>query len=253
MKIAGFLCVALAGIATVVDQVTAQEPRLFMCPSLKEVGPDDIRPFPQPPANTISEKAAIKFKPMLNISNDECVPYPAVSKDGSYVEGLFEPGKSITYCKGNQHGSQIYGRAAWHNNKYAIVYTWYFPSDSSGIRYGWQTCVVWLDNYDKVSPNILAVSVMISKFEFAKYLYPKPPTVDGTHVKVRYILVNDWDSAGYQLNTTDLKGGFQDLILWQQLTEDARCALNQMSRGSMRMPINENNFRTTLEVAYPSK
>ncbi|CAH0493159.1 unnamed protein product [Peronospora farinosa] len=88
---------------------------------------------------------------------------------------------------------------------------------------------------------------------FTKYSPPNETTVDGTHVKVRYILPNDWDSVGYQLNTTDLKGGFQDLILWQQLTDEARCALNQMSWGNRQMPINENNFQTTLKEAYPFK
>ncbi|CAI5724789.1 unnamed protein product [Peronospora farinosa] len=189
MKIAGFLCLSLWPESL----------------RLKKVDPDDIRPFPQPPANTISEKAAIKFKPMLNISYDGCVPYPAVSKDGSYVEDFFEASKSVNYCKGNQHGSQIYGRATWYNNR------------------------------------------------FTKYSPPNETTVDGTHVKVRYILPNDWDSVGYQLNTTDLKGGFQDLILWQQLTDEARCALNQMSWGNRQMPINENNFQTTLKEAYPFK
>ncbi|RQM11079.1 hypothetical protein KXD40_004672 [Peronospora effusa] len=241
MKIAGFLCVALAGIATVVDQVTAQKAdfavSLNSCPNLKEVDLDDRRPFPQPPANTISEKAAVKFKPMLHISNDGCVPYPA-------------PSKSVNYCKGNQHGSQIYGRAAWHNNKYAIVYTWYFPSQYSDFAlHGWQTCVLWLDNYDKVSPNILAVSL---DRKFTKHIPPKPWTVDGTHVKVKYFKMED-NITVFELDTTDLKGGFQDLLLWQQLTDEARCALNQMSWGNRRMPINENNFRTTLEEAYPSK
>ncbi|CAI5738209.1 unnamed protein product [Peronospora farinosa] len=230
MKIAGFLCVALAGIATVVDQVTAQE-------ASRQYN---------------SEKAAIKFKPMLNISNGRCVPYPAVSKDGSYVEGFFEHSKSANYCKGNQHGSQIYGRATWYNEIYVIVYTWYFLNEWATSRQGWQTCALWVDNPDNVSPNILAVSVSSPNRRFTKHLYPKPPTVDGTNVKLRYFL-NDWAMPLFEVEITDLKGGFQDLIMWQQLTEEARCALNQTSYGNRQMPINENNFWTTLEEAYPSE
>ncbi|CAH0493158.1 unnamed protein product [Peronospora farinosa] len=145
MKIAGFLCVALAGIATVVDQVTAQEGgfavSLNSCQSLKKVDPDDIRPFPQPPANTTVKR--------LPLNSNRC-------------------------------------------------------------------------------------STLV--------------TVDASR-----IFSNDWAMPLFEVEITDLKGGFQDLIMWQQLTEEARCALNQTSYGNRQMPINENNFWTTLEEAYPSE
>lgn len=45
-----------------------------------------VRPFPQPKPVTVSEKAAVRFKPQLKI-DDGCHPYPAVQKDGSISGG----------------------------------------------------------------------------------------------------------------------------------------------------------------------
>ncbi|KAI9992903.1 hypothetical protein PInf_014841 [Phytophthora infestans] len=48
---------------------------------------DQVRPFGQPSPVSISEKAAVKFKPQLHISNG-CHPYPAVNAAGETSGGL---------------------------------------------------------------------------------------------------------------------------------------------------------------------
>ncbi|CAI5721561.1 hypothetical protein KXD40_004663 [Peronospora effusa] len=269
MKIAGFLCVALAGITTVVDHATAKEAiseaPLKSCPPLKTIDHDKIQPFPQPPPVTIAEKAAVKFKPRLTIKPHLCDAYPAVTRDGRVSGGLRPTGPTDGQCKGNRHGSQVYGRADWYNDKYAILYAWYIPKeeipDNDGTedkynhRHGWQTCAVWLNNPAIKNPTIEAVSVSVSSV-FVSKGPPARSNLDGTAVKVRYFRTVSPNHmyANYELELTDVVGGFQDLIMWQQLTDEARCALNLKDWGNeVKMPINDENFKTSLKEAFPSK
>uniref|UniRef100_K3X208 Uncharacterized protein n=1 Tax=Globisporangium ultimum (strain ATCC 200006 / CBS 805.95 / DAOM BR144) TaxID=431595 RepID=K3X208_GLOUD len=48
---------------------------------------DQVVPFAEPTPSSISEKAAIKFKPQIHISNG-CHPYPAVDAAGNTSGGL---------------------------------------------------------------------------------------------------------------------------------------------------------------------
>ncbi|CAH0491555.1 unnamed protein product [Peronospora farinosa] len=270
MKIAGFLCIALAGITTVVDHATAKEAGyvakpLKSCPSFRQINHDDIRPFHQPTAVTLDEKAAVKFKPRLTISPHLCYMYPAVSQEGYVSGGLKPTGLTDGQCKGNRYGSQVYGRAAWYKGKYAIMYAYYSPKeeipDNDGKeseynhRHGWQTVTVWINNPAIKDPKILGVSMTKSSVFVSQSLLG-PFTVDGTAVKVRYYrdVSPNHMYANYGLEPTDVVGGFQDLILWHQLTEKARCALNLMDWGNgVKMLINDDNFRNSLKEAYPFK
>ncbi|KAE8988113.1 hypothetical protein PR003_g21217 [Phytophthora rubi] len=58
----------------------------------------------------MSEKAAVKFKPSLQII-DGCHPYPAVNTAGETNGELKGSGKDDGDCKGSGLGSQVYGRA----------------------------------------------------------------------------------------------------------------------------------------------
>ncbi|GMF28650.1 unnamed protein product [Phytophthora lilii] len=113
--------------------------------------------------NTVLE-SAINFNPQLHITNG-CHPYPAVDADGNTSGGLNPTGSSSAGCKGSGYGSQIYGRSAWYNGVWAIMYSWYFPKDSPltgfGHRHDWEHVVVWLKNPAVSSPEILAVSVAV--------------------------------------------------------------------------------------------
>ncbi|KAE8964341.1 hypothetical protein PR002_g29006 [Phytophthora rubi] len=85
---------------------------------------DKVRPFPQPAPVTESEKAAVKFKPSL-IIDDACHPYLAVNAAGETSGGLKGTGGPRGSCKGSGLGSQVYGRAVWHQDLWAIMYAWY--------------------------------------------------------------------------------------------------------------------------------
>ncbi|KAE9015611.1 hypothetical protein PR003_g14472 [Phytophthora rubi] len=112
---------------------------------------NEVKPFPQPEPVTISEKAAVKFKPQIRIGSG-CVPYPVVNDKGETSGGVQTSGNPSGGCRGSGHGSQVYGRAGWHNDAWAIMYSWYFPKDSPssrmGHRHDWEHVVVWINNPD---------------------------------------------------------------------------------------------------------
>ncbi|CAH0493154.1 unnamed protein product [Peronospora farinosa] len=224
MKIAGFLCVALAGITTVVDHVTAKEAGYFDaplngCPRYRKVNHDNIIPLRQLDPVTPDEKAAIKFKPRLTIGEDTCHMYPAVSAEGYVTGGLKPTGDLTGNCKGNQDGSQVYGRAAWHEGRYVLMYAYYTPkvqiTDGYGKRHDWLCASVWINNAAVENAKILALSVS-TPHGFEKYHSINDTIVDGTNVKLKYYYRRNRNNdllSSYEFEPTAEKGGFQDLII----------------------------------------
>ncbi|KAG2767347.1 hypothetical protein JG687_00014797 [Phytophthora cactorum] len=216
----------------------------------KGISHDAVKPFPQPEPVTISEKAGVKFKPQIQIRTG-CVPYPAVSEFGETSGGLKPTGNPRGGCRGSGHGSQVYGRSTWIDGVWAIMYSWYFPKDSPspglGHRHDWEHAIVFIDNPDVPDAKILACSVS-SHSGYKKYNPCPPWVIDGTSLKVRY--KHGWP-MNHDLDTTGDGGTFQDLIMWDQMTNDARRALNSVSFGSANTPFNDGNFRPKLEKAWP--
>lgn len=211
---------------------------------------NQVVPFAQPEATTISQKAAIKFKPQIHITNG-CHPYPAVNEAGETSGGLKTSGAPSSSCKGSGWGSQVYGRSTWYNGKWAIMYSWYFPKDSPstglGHRHDWEHVVVWIDNPDVANPTILAASPSAhSGYSF--YAPPSSDSVDGTSVKVNY--ESNWP-INHALDMTSKSGETQDLIMWDQLSEAARYALNTTDFGKANVPMNDGNFVAKLGKAWP--
>lgn len=83
------------------------------------IGHDKVKPFPQPEPVTISEKAAVTFKPQLLITNG-CHSYPAVNEAGETSGGLSPTGGTSAKCGGSALGSQVYGRSKWYNDIWAM-------------------------------------------------------------------------------------------------------------------------------------
>ncbi|EGZ21082.1 necrosis inducing-like protein NPP1 type [Phytophthora sojae] len=176
---------------------------------------DQVRPFAQPKPATVSEKAAVKFNPQIHITNG-CHPYPAVNAAGETSGGLQTNGAPSAGCKGSGWGSQVYGRSTWYKGRWAIMYSWYFPKDSPsttlGHRHDWEHVVVWIDNPAVANPKILAVTPSAHS-GYSKYAPPKAGTVTGNTAKVNY--ESHWP-VNHALDSTDVGGDAQDLIMWEQ-------------------------------------
>ncbi|KAF1320298.1 Necrosis inducing protein npp1, partial [Globisporangium splendens] len=213
------------------------------------IGHDQVVPFAEPVPSSVSEKAAIKFKPQIRISNG-CRPYPAVDAAGNTSGGLKPVGSQDAGCKGSGKGTQVYGRSAWYKNKWAIMYSWYFPKDSPitglGHRHDWEHVVVWIDNPAAANPKILAVTPSAHS-GYQKYAPPKSGTVDGTSAKVDYsstVVIN------HALDSTTSAGEKQPLIMWEQMTPAARTALENANFGDANVPMKDGNFMNKLAKAY---
>ncbi|POM73996.1 NPP1-like protein [Phytophthora palmivora] len=214
---------------------------------------DKVQPFAQPNPITISEKAAVKFKPSLAVITG-CHPYPAVNAAGETSAGLKGSGKPNGDCKGSPLGSQVYSRSVWYADKWAIMYAWYFPKDvstagiiDSGYRHDWVNVVVWLDNPALENPTILATSA--STFGNG-YVISKPPKpsdiIGGVTLKLRY----DEDDNGYHtIYQCHEEGEYQDLIQWDQLTDEARKALDNTDFGDSQAPFNNASLENNLKAA----
>ncbi|KAG1690124.1 NLP effector protein 2 [Phytophthora capsici] len=246
MKFVVFLCTIAAVVATIQGQEQQQQQQQLPA----TIDHDQVKPFPQPQPVTISERAAMKFKPQLHVV-DGCHPYPAVNDAGETGGGLKTTGSPTAGCKGSGWGSQVYGRSTWHRDVWAIMYSWYFPKDSPstglGHRHDWEHVIVWISNPDVPNPTILAVTPSAHS-GYSKYAPPSADTVDGTSIKVRYESTYPMNHA---TDVTTEAGEFQDLIMWDQMTDAARNALNTVSFGDANVPMNDGNFVPKLDKAWP--
>ncbi|ETI47584.1 hypothetical protein F443_08220 [Phytophthora nicotianae P1569] len=157
---------------------------------------------------TISDKAAIKFKPQLFTPEYVCVPYPAVDAAGETTGGL-KGTKRNDACKYAPLGSQVYGRARWYKDLWAI------------IRHDWKSVVVWIDNPEFETPKIAAVSMSKSDAKFttnAKILpeyyagyriWGSETTAGVSNTSPRFQYVTDIGIANVQVSLED--GEYQDL------------------------------------------
>ncbi|KAG1707163.1 hypothetical protein DVH05_026359 [Phytophthora capsici] len=234
------------------------------------VNHDQIEPFPQPEPVTVSEKAAIKFKPQLYTPKLVCVPFPAVNTAGEITGGL-KGTNGNDGCKYAPKGAQIYGRAGWYKDLWAIMYSWYFPKgfgwfDSPTRRHDWKNIVVWIDNPDLETPKIVGVAMSKSDTDYSKEVKIWPSYFVGYRTegrfssRVEYLGSNT--SLRFEYDTSDIgnplmhfapwDGEYQDLIMWEQLTDAARVALNDgKSFEKAEVPFSDEHYEDHLGKAWP--
>ncbi|CAI5723492.1 unnamed protein product [Hyaloperonospora brassicae] len=219
---------------------------------LKSIKHKDVMPFPQPKPITVSEIAGVKFKPELHIT-DGCASYPFVNAAGEISGGLDNTGSPNGMCKGSGYGSQVYGRSDWYNNKWAIMFVYYFPKDSPssliGRRHGFEQAIVWLEN--PATSNVVMAVSLSEGHEFSKTVGPDSKFLNGTSVKLSYEKLGGKGTHGLKL--TETPGDSLPLIMWEQLTPEARDAVNAFESDGDKVPFSETQFAKELEKAWPFK
>ncbi|KAG1707156.1 hypothetical protein DVH05_026352 [Phytophthora capsici] len=230
---------------------------------------DKIEPFPQPEPVTVSEKAAIKFKPQLYTHANICAPFPAVNAAGEVTGGL-KGTNGNDACKYALKGAQVYGRAGWHKDLWAIMYSWYFPKGFNWLgfpsrRHDWKNVVVWIDNPDLETPKIVGVAMSKSDTEYRKVWQTFNSNFVGSQVDFKrrngrrrrsYTSGSStnlrFDNVAGDLFFSRWDGDYQDLIMWEQLTDVARVALNNSeSFGDAKVPFSDKHFEDHLDEAWP--
>ncbi|KAG7375766.1 hypothetical protein PHYPSEUDO_015304 [Phytophthora pseudosyringae] len=229
---------------------------------------DKVEPFPQPEPVTVSEKAAIKFKPQLYVPEGVCVTYPAVNAAGEVTGGL-KGTNGNDACKYAPKGSQVYGRAGWYKDMWAIMYSWYFPKGFwmgyPSRRHDWKSVVVWIDNPDLETPKIVGVAMSKSDTKYYKEIKTSASNfvgfrtegprfhhtyVYGSKTSLRFEYKIDLFSS--YLNLAFWDGEYQDLIMWEQLTDAARVALNDSDNfGKAEVPFSDEHYEAHLDEAWP--
>ncbi|OWY98499.1 hypothetical protein PHMEG_00030725 [Phytophthora megakarya] len=233
---------------------------------------DKVQPIPQPEPVTVSEKAAVAFKPQLVVRKYLCVSFPAINAAGEVTGGL-KGTNGNDACMDAPLGSQVYGRAGWYKGVWAMMYAWYFPkgfwAGFPSRRHDWASVVVWIDNPAAEQPKIKEVSRSISdsKYSTAGEVFADnfvgSQIVGGRHhrtvvggsntsLRFEYLLspVPFWGPPYINLAIED--GENLDLIMWEQLTDAARTALNDGDNfGRAVVPFNDEHFEDHLENAWP--
>ncbi|TDH74132.1 hypothetical protein CCR75_007617 [Bremia lactucae] len=210
----------------------------------------DVKPFPELPPTTISEKAALMFKPQLKIITG-CHPYPAVNEQGEVSGGLQAKGGQSSGCKGSGHGSQVYGRSTWYRGIWVIMYSWYFPKDQPapflGHRHDYEHVIIFLNNPAVQEPKVLGCSTSWHD-GYDKYPEYIPKYFDGTSVKIKY---EHTFVLNHAVHVTEETGSKQDLVLWENMPDIVRLALNNTKFGAANVPMNDHNFINKIEEAWP--
>ncbi|POM58114.1 Necrosis inducing-like protein NPP1 type [Phytophthora palmivora] len=132
------------------------------------------------------------------------------------------------------------------------MYAWYFPKgfwDKSALwRHEWSSAVLWIDNPAVENPKVLAISLSKSN---SKYNKEEPANLVNNAAPILVRSLPAFSNAKLEV-TLDTNAQSQDLIMWEQLTDAARTALNDEDNfGRADVPFNDNNFLEWLEQAWP--
>ncbi|CAG7966500.1 unnamed protein product [Penicillium olsonii] len=185
------------------------------------------------------------YQPHLKVVNG-CVPFPAVDAEGNTNAGLNPTGSTNGDCSSST--GQIYVRSGSSGDKYAVMYSWYFPKDEAstglGHRHDWEGVIVWLaDSSSTAASNILAVCPSAhggwdcSTSDF---------TLDGTSPLIKYESV--WP-LNHSCGLTTTVGGTQPMVAWESLSTVVQNALDTTDFVKANVPFNENNWASNLEKA----
>ncbi|OWY94769.1 Necrosis inducing protein NPP1 [Phytophthora megakarya] len=156
----------------------------------------------------------------------------------------------------------MYGRSMWYQDKWAIVYAWYFPKNfwagEAKKRHNWASMVVWIDNPAVETPKIIGASlsrqtlgpVVVGLVPFGER--NDEPFQKMTQLPRMAFVGTRRNVFGWIIPTfSDHDGIYHDLIMWDQLTDAAREALNSADFEEAKVPFNDNNFEATLAAAWP--
>ncbi|KUF94850.1 hypothetical protein AM588_10008633 [Phytophthora nicotianae] len=194
---------------------------------------DKIEPFLQP--EPMSEKAAIKFKPNLSTSEIVCVSFPAVNAAGEVTGGL-KATNDNSACKYVLKGSQVYERSGWYKDLWAI------------------TLGTFQKSFGQLAPKD-ATTGRTSLHVQVRHEVPQ----GNYYTATQFPEANESFSFHYHItlgtpymSLSGVGGEFQDLIMWEQLTDIARMALNDSTNfENAEVPISDDHYEDHLDKAWP--
>jgi hypothetical protein len=120
------------------------------------------------------------------------------------------------------------------------------PDRTHDHRHGWDHATIWLPSRN--SSTILAVTGVKNNEVFIK-----PSQLSGDRIKLVLAETRGWDIL-LEI-TTDEGGETLPLIMWEQMTEAARCSLSEHNWGrwTREMPLGNRVFHDRLARENPFK
>ena len=107
---------------------------------------------------------------------------------------------------------------------------------------------MWIKNPAELDGKILAVSLWRgAPNEVVKLIAPGPENMNGSSIKIDYFKT----TFPHMISVTTFDGESQPLIMWDQLTEQARQALNEYDSFRGPMPLSDKRFEQSLFEAWP--
>ncbi|KAE8354332.1 necrosis inducing protein [Aspergillus coremiiformis] len=209
------------------------------------IGHDKVAGFPETVPPGIVGDVYKAYQPLLSVTSG-CVPFPAVDAQGNTGGGLAVSGASNGGCSKNQ--GQIYVRGGPSGDKYALMYSWYFPKDAPspgiGHRHDWEGVIVWLRDPTQTTPdNILAVCPSgHGRWECSTNGY----TLQGTRPLIQYYSIWPMD---HLCGLTNRAGGSQPLIAYESLPEPARAALETTDFDRAIVPFKNDRWGQNVAAA----
>ena len=197
------------------------------------------------------------YQPLLYVTDEGCVPFPAVDASGDVSGGLAPTGAPNGDCTSSI--GQVYSRYTTYDNLCAIMYSWFMPKDMppSGIgghRYEWEGIIVWLSSCD-----VGASIVKINYSEHGSWSYnSSPPTWAGTTGYASYgvhpLVV--YHAPDYFLDhhpdPTYTVGGTQPLVGWTYLPAPSLDAIDNFNFSAATPPLNDTTFAGNLSAGNTS-
>lgn len=210
------------------------------------------------PIINASEGQFERFKPFINVQGLGCVPFPAVTADGSgYSGGLGLGGPIDGNCKSSP--GQVYATLSRFGNGYQscmYLYAYYFPKDQNyvgaGHRHDWETIAVLVKgnparDFECASGNVTAVAYSAhGGFSCQRQDTVGNYLVGGSRPKADYIL-DGLQSHVFEPSTRQ-GGGNHALAYWLKLSQGARDTLNNTNWGKANFPLG-NNVLSTISKA----
>lgn len=133
------------------------------------------------------------------------------------------------------------------------MYFWYWPKDSPspamGHRHDWEGIVVWLDDPDAADPQI----TQLSYYQHGEARAVEPDssnTAPDGRPQAAYF--HTWP-LNHTVWLSSTQGGEQPLIGWQDLTDEARHALNEGDFGAGNVGFNDHLFESYLARAWEGR
>uniref|UniRef100_A0AAV1VM72 Uncharacterized protein n=1 Tax=Peronospora matthiolae TaxID=2874970 RepID=A0AAV1VM72_9STRA len=211
------------------------------------LGHNRVEAFDQQDPVTEVEKTAVRLNPTIFVGKG-CAPYPAVNYRGQLSEGLKPTGPDDGNCRGSRHGSQVYGRATQYNTKWAFMFAFYSPKIQGKLhnaRHDWNIALFWM-NHLKEAEKIDVLVLMNYRCGLSQKSKFEPYEMDGDRVKLAL------GGDDLTLEVTSGNGGRTlPLIMWEQLTDEARNALNCTTWGTdFKMPLVDDEFHSILEKTW---